>query len=101
MNNTGKTDFDYELDSYEKEILDEIDSGRSKPVPDMQQRMTEVQTMAQEFMKMKRKSIHIRIPEYNLSRIRSHANQQGLPYQTLINSILQQYLEEKEKTPDN
>lgn len=89
-----KTDFDYELDDEEAELLQAIDEGDFQSVPNLDERKKEVQATAKAFSEMKRKSINIRIPEYNLTRIRRQAEKKGLPYQTLINSIIQQYLEE-------
>ncbi len=40
----------------------------------------------------KRKRISISIPERDLSRLKTKAAEQGMPYQTLINSILHQYV---------
>lgn len=88
-----KTDFGYELDDEEAEILKATDEGFFSPVENLEERKKEIQDNAIEFSKMKRKSIHLRVPEYNLIRIREQANRKGLPYQTLINSILQQYVE--------
>jgi predicted DNA binding CopG/RHH family protein len=93
MNKINKTNSEDKLDEYEKEILEEIHSGESKSISNIKEFMEEAQASAQSFTKMKRKSIHIRIPEYNLTRIRRQADKKGLPYQTLINSILQEYLE--------
>ena len=92
-----KTDFGYELDDEEAELLKAMDDGQFEPAIDLEARKEELQKTAASFTKMKRKSINIRIPEYNLSRIKSQANRQGLPYQTLINSILQQYLENEKR----
>lgn len=93
-----KTEFGYTLDDDETEILQAMDAGEFVPVTDLASRKAELQTAAQAFSGMKRKSINIRIPEYNLDRLKQQANRQGLPYQTLINSILQQYLEGQKST---
>jgi predicted DNA binding CopG/RHH family protein len=92
-----KTDFDYELDDEEAELLQAIDKGDFKVIPYSKKERKELQATAKSFSEMKRKSINIRIPEYNLTRIRRQAEKKGLPYQTLINSILQQYLEKIEQ----
>ena len=41
----------------------------------------------------KRRRISISIPERDLARLKAHAAEEGMPYQTLINSILHKYLE--------
>lgn len=41
----------------------------------------------------KRQRISISIPERDLARLKTKAAEQGMPYQTLINSILHKYVE--------
>ena len=41
----------------------------------------------------KRQRISISIPERDLMRLKTKAAEQGMPYQTLINSILHKYVE--------
>ena len=40
----------------------------------------------------KNKSISLRISNYDLEKIKEKANNDGIPYQTLINSILHKYV---------
>lgn len=39
-----------------------------------------------------REKISLNVPKRNLSRLKAKALEQGMPYQTLINSVLQQWL---------
>lgn len=41
----------------------------------------------------KRQRISISIPERDLARLKARAAEEGMPYQTLINSILHKYVE--------
>ena len=41
----------------------------------------------------KRERISISIPERDLARLKTRAAEEGMPYQTLINSILHKYVE--------
>jgi len=41
----------------------------------------------------KRRRISIAIPERGLARLKTKAAEKGMPYQTLINSILHEYVE--------
>lgn len=75
-----KTAFGYTLDDDEAEILQAMDAGEFVPVADLASRKAELQADAQAFSGMKRKSINIRIPEYNLDRLKQQANRQGLPF---------------------
>ena len=41
----------------------------------------------------KRQRISISVPERDLARLKARAAEEGMPYQTLINSILHKYVE--------
>jgi predicted DNA binding CopG/RHH family protein len=75
-----------DLDEYEKEILDAYENGKlrlSKPQADYQ-------TVARNTMRKNRK-INIRISENDLSALQRKAAREGIPYQTLIGSVLHKY----------
>lgn len=74
------------LDDYEQEILDAYESG--KLVPSKSE--TDLQTIAKNTLKKNRK-INIRISENDLSALQRKAAREGIPYQTLIGSILHKY----------
>lgn len=77
---------DYTLDQYEQNILDHYESGRMEQgqVPET------LLTVARATMK-KNKNINIRVPENDLESIKLMAVRQGLPYQTLIGSLIHKY----------
>ena len=74
------------LDSYEQEILDRYESGKMEksPVSDS------LVAAAKETMR-KNKNINIRISENDLESIKLLAAREGLPYQTLIGSLIHKY----------
>ena len=74
------------LDEYESEILEAFENDKLKPVKST----TDFQTMARNTMRKNRK-INIRISENDLSAIQRRAARDGIPYQTLIGSILHKY----------
>jgi predicted DNA binding CopG/RHH family protein len=74
------------LDEFEKEILEAYENGKLKP----SKARTDYQTIAQNTMKKNRK-INIRISENDLTAIQRRAAREGIPYQTLIGSILHKY----------
>ena len=74
------------LDEYESEILEAFENDKLKPVKSK----TDFQTMARNTMRKNRK-INIRISENDLSAIQRRAARDGIPYQTLIGSILHKY----------
>ncbi|NOZ60438.1 MAG: antitoxin [Calditrichaeota bacterium] len=43
----------------------------------------------------KNRSISLRISNFHLERLKEKAQEQGIPYQTLINSILHKYITEQ------
>ncbi len=51
-------------------------------------RKKQIEAIAQATINGEREKITLRIPRSDLSRIKSKALQEGMPYQTLINSIL-------------
>jgi predicted DNA binding CopG/RHH family protein len=74
------------LDEYEKEILEAYEDGRLKP----SKSQTDFQTIASNTLKKNRK-INIRISENDLSALQRRAAREGIPYQTLIGSVLHKY----------
>jgi predicted DNA binding CopG/RHH family protein len=51
------------------------------------------QQAAKRALSGKRERISISIPERDLARLKARAAEEGMPYQTLINSILHKYVE--------
>ena len=49
-------------------------------------------SLADEHINGEREKISLNVPKRNLSRIKARALEQGMPYQTLINAVLQQWL---------
>ncbi len=74
------------LDDYENEILEAYESGKLKPV----ELQDDYQAMARNTMKKNRK-INIRISENDLSVLRRRAAREGIPYQTLVGSVLHRF----------
>lgn len=77
---------DVVLDKYENEILDAFESGKLKPV----RSKTDFQAIARNTMRKNRK-INIRITENDLTALQRRAAREGIPYQTLIGSVLHKF----------
>jgi predicted DNA binding CopG/RHH family protein len=77
------------LDKYEKEVLAAYEAGALKPVAtkDELARMRE----AARATSMKDQRINIRLSAGDLRDIQVKALQEGMPYQTLIASVLHKY----------
>jgi predicted DNA binding CopG/RHH family protein len=74
------------LDEYENEILEAFENGTLKPV----ESKDDFQAMARNTMRKNRK-INIRISENDLLALQRRAAREGIPYQTLIGSVLHKY----------
>ena len=82
----------YELDDYEKEVLKSYEKGKLKSVPNKKQEIARYQSYAKSSLD-KTKNINIRISERDLLKVKALAFKKGLPYQTLISSIVHQHSE--------
>jgi predicted DNA binding CopG/RHH family protein len=76
----------YQLDYYEQEILDAYESGKLGEGTVSGSLVTAARTTMR-----KTKNINIRISENDLESIRLLAAREGLPYQTLIGSLIHKY----------
>ncbi len=79
------------LDKYEKELLNSFEKGEWKSVSNIDERKTELSEYAKYTIK-KNKRVNIRISERDLNELQRIAIREGLPYQTLISSILHKYV---------
>jgi predicted DNA binding CopG/RHH family protein len=79
----------YKLDEEEQEILDAFENGQFHRVPDMERQIAIAKQAA--INHTKKKDINIRITEHDLNRLRGMAADEGIPYKTLITSILHKY----------
>lgn len=75
------------LDEYESEILEAFENGKLKPVKST----TDFQAIARNTMRKNRK-INIRISENDLAALQRKAARDGIPYQTLVGSVLHKYV---------
>lgn len=80
----------YTLDPEEQEILEAFERGTLVPVEN-QSKMKRAMQQAAKYTLEKRKNINIRLSELDLHRIKVKAIEEGMPYQTLVSSILHKY----------
>ncbi len=83
-NNKGK------LNAEEKDILNSYEKGEWKSVKNINQEKSKAKKAATDYLR-KDMRINIRISSSDLMRIKQMAAYEGLPYQTLIASILHKY----------
>ena len=79
------------FDNYEKELIDLDEAGSiDLHVPEAEE-IRQLQASARETLN-KDKRINIRISSRDLESLQLRANRYGMPYQTLISSILHRYV---------
>jgi len=93
---SGRKDFLRPLDEQERDIRDAVEKGTLVPVAD-EEDLKEKLVRAARATLAKNRHISIRLSEKDLMLLRAKALELGLPYQTLIGSILHQYAEGKVK----
>jgi predicted DNA binding CopG/RHH family protein len=80
------------LDEEEREILEAFEEGKLQSVKNLDVELKKHQEYAAATFK-KDKRISIRISSRDLSALRKRALREGLPYQTLIASVLHKYVD--------
>jgi predicted DNA binding CopG/RHH family protein len=77
------------LDPFEKEIESHIDEF----VPITGEKRRSIEAILERSRKTK--NINIRISEPDLTRLKKKAEEEGMPYQTLISSVLHKYITDR------
>jgi predicted DNA binding CopG/RHH family protein len=85
------------LTEEEATLEKEIENGEWAAVPNMAEEIHKYQTHARNALN-KNKKINIRISDWDYNGIKLRAVQEGLPYQTLLSSIIHKYLTGQVKT---
>jgi len=74
------------LDAFEQSIED--NAGKFVPLSDTER--TEVETIINAANKTK--NINIRISAYDIEKVKQLSSEEGIPYQTLISSVIHKYI---------
>jgi len=90
-----KNKFDY-IDSEEKEVMESFDKGEFVSVKDKDKVIRELKASAKNTI-AKTRLVSIRLSEKDLVKIKAKSIETGIPYQTLIGSVLHQFAEDKIK----
>ena len=80
------------LKSEEKEILEAFESGRLKRIENVEKDIDEHRLVAEETFK-KDARINIRLSSRDLRAIQARALKEGIPYQTLVSSVLHKFVD--------
>lgn len=90
MKKNKKSKKHFDIDEHEKEIIKEFEDGEFVSVDDVGQEKRIAKRAARNFVKRDSR-INIRISGADLSMIRDIAEEEGLPYQTLLASVIHKY----------
>jgi predicted DNA binding CopG/RHH family protein len=82
---------DYKLDPEEQEILNAVESGEWKPVRLTKKELEKYVQAARNTLK-KDQHVHIRLSRPDLEGLKRKAVREGIPYQTLISSVLHKFV---------
>ena len=80
----------YKLDIEEQELLDSLENDEWESIPNFKNEIKLHQEIAKNTLR-KDKRINIRLSTNDLEALKTNAVELGLPYQTLVSSILHQY----------
>ena len=86
----------FELNKNEEKIAKDFEEGKFKKVSGFEKEKARYKEYARDSLN-KVKNINIRISRRDLQKIKAKAIEKGMPYQTLVSSVLHQYSNEKIK----
>lgn len=78
------------LDKEEKKLIKEIEGGKWKRVKNFEQEKRKAMEAAKNTLN-KMRNINLRVSIRDLTRVKSRAEETGIPYQTLVRSLIRQY----------
>ena len=81
----------FTLSEEEAELLDSVESGEWKSVDNVKEEMLRYQEIARYTLK-KDKRVNLRLTSKDLEAIKACAVEEGLPYQTLMSSVLHKFV---------
>ncbi len=80
----------FELETDEKSLITSFEKGELKSAKNKKAILEEFGQIAHEALN-RTKNINIRLSERDLQKLKAHALKKGIPYQTLVSSVLHQY----------
>jgi len=81
----------YYLDDEEKELIESIEKGEWQSVKKVRQEIKKHQAYAANTLR-KDKRVNIRISSQDLEQLQARAVEEGIPYQTLMASVLHKFI---------
>lgn len=80
-----------QLDKEERQIVREFEQGVSKSVPQLKKELAYFKEVAKQST-ARTKSINLRLSERDLYLVKAKAAAEGVPYQTLLASLIHKYV---------
>jgi len=80
-----------ELDKEEQQLLDSVERWEWKTIPNLKREAKRYQEYAKATFQKDRR-VNIRISEKDLVNIQKKAVEEGIPYQTLMSSVLHKFI---------
>lgn len=85
------------FDEYELDLVEAIEGAESfETVENIEEEIHEAKHAAKMFL-TKTKNINIRIPEFDMLMLKRRSAELNIPYQTLLSSLIHQYVTQKIK----
>lgn len=79
------------LDAEERDILDRFESGELRAASDADTEMARAREAARNTFNKTRR-VNLRVTERDYALAHSRAREEGIPYQTLLSSVIHKYL---------
>ena len=79
------------LNPEEREILDLFERGELQPVADVERELEAARQAARNTFNKTRR-VNLRVTERDFERAHFRAREEGIPYQTLLSSVIHKYL---------
>ena len=81
----------YEMSTEERDILDRFEKGELCPYPDADREIKAAQKAARDTFNKTRR-VNLRVTERDYMLVHARAREEGIPYQTLLSSVIHKYL---------
>jgi predicted DNA binding CopG/RHH family protein len=79
------------LDAYERDILRSVEAGEWRTSKDSKTRIKRFQRMAKAMIE-KNHRVNVRLSSLDLQGLQQRALREGIPYQTLMSSVIHKYV---------
>lgn len=83
------------FDQEEKELMESIERGEWRPLPEKEKKevVDRLSTAAKNSL-AKNRTVSLRLSERDLRKLKERAAEEGIPYQTLLSSLIHKYVKE-------